>query len=70
VEYKSQIHTGNSSGNWHHLNIINKYENLSKIPEKHKIKELQKRAMLGIANISFAESVIVKGDRLPPPWLN
>jgi hypothetical protein len=41
--------TNNNRDKWNHLRIIRKY--LSNIPGKHEIKELQKTAILGTAQI-------------------
>jgi hypothetical protein len=46
---KKQSYISNNRGNWEHLKSSRKY--LSKIHGKHKIKELQTTAILGIAHV-------------------
>jgi hypothetical protein len=61
VECNNKSGTNNKRGNWNHLKII------QKIPEqhtrKHKIKELQKTAILGTAHILW--KVLMKSTKHP-----
>jgi hypothetical protein len=49
TECKKQGYISNNRGNWEHLKSSKKY--LSKILGKHKIKELQTTAILGITDV-------------------